>query len=629
MNTVSQPIRSDRNLAVFTGALLGLIMLLLLRRYTGIIHDATLYLGQSLMQQKPSLLAQDLFFLHGSQDRYTLFPRLLGLVFNWASPPIVFFYATLIGLLGFVAASWYCLHSLLPTNQRYWAWLSVLCLPPVYGRVSMFSLGESFLTPRIFAEALCLLSIGLLAHGYRWRAAVPITLALFLHPLQTLLALLIIWVWLVLHNRRWLLAIWLIIPVLLLAWTGLSPFNALLQKIDPAWMHRLQDNTSQLFLLSWKQEDFINLGFDFILLGLAWRLRGNFRLWSAAALTGLSLGLGCSILLVDWLQLALPTAMQPWRVHWLAHWFALAAMGALLYRDTHSADFSRGLLLLLAATLVWLMQSLLCLPLLGLYIAWPHILGRPNTQRLRLLFALLFTFGILLLLLSHTFTEFLRWKSFKFQLSLYPFDRRVLTFPLLSLGLPLCGWLIWQRITKFQYKVLLTLPLCALAVFSMLHWDARSPSTRAIEKASGQTNSFGFTLPKNAQVYWDSNLLLGPWLVLEHPSFLTANQIAGQIFNRSTAIDAGLRIDQMTPLLLDEQRCRMQPTSCKITPQSMRKACTPVTGRPHPDFLVLSRRTALKAQAHWTLSDPFSQAQIATFWLHNCHTLVHASSSAR
>ena len=57
------------------GALLGLALLLLLHRYAGIRHDSILYLGQVQMERHPEALGQDLFFLYGSQSRYSLFPK--------------------------------------------------------------------------------------------------------------------------------------------------------------------------------------------------------------------------------------------------------------------------------------------------------------------------------------------------------------------------------------------------------------------------------------------------------------------------------------------------------------------------------------------------------------------------
>ena len=90
------PIKS-RRLSLIASALLAIALILLLHRYAGIDHDAALYLGQALHTRRPDIFDQDLFFLHGSQGNYTLFPWLLGLSFDFCDPARVFLWGTLAG----------------------------------------------------------------------------------------------------------------------------------------------------------------------------------------------------------------------------------------------------------------------------------------------------------------------------------------------------------------------------------------------------------------------------------------------------------------------------------------------------------------------------------------------------
>src|SRR5690606_15510553 len=177
-----------RRLDAAAGALLGVAMLLLLHRYWGIDHDAALYLGQGLLVRWPEIFDNDLFFLHGSQGQYTLFPWLLAQTLDAVDPALLFFWGGFAGLLLFAAAAWHCLSALLPRGARYWAWLGVLCLPSMYGVTTIFSYAEPFLTPRPFAEALCLLCIGLLARGRMALAFACLAAAALLHPLQAIAA---------------------------------------------------------------------------------------------------------------------------------------------------------------------------------------------------------------------------------------------------------------------------------------------------------------------------------------------------------------------------------------------------------------------------------------------------------
>ena len=101
------------------------VVLLLLHRYPGIVHDAILYMGEGLARRSPAVFAHDLFFLHGGQDQYSLMPSLLGWLLQWWPAPQVFMWGALGTLLLFGAASWFALRALLPNRQRAWAWLGL------------------------------------------------------------------------------------------------------------------------------------------------------------------------------------------------------------------------------------------------------------------------------------------------------------------------------------------------------------------------------------------------------------------------------------------------------------------------------------------------------------------------
>jgi hypothetical protein len=52
------------------------------RPYSGIWHDATLYTGQALRLLQPENFSADLFFLHSSQDDYTLFTNIYAYIID-------------------------------------------------------------------------------------------------------------------------------------------------------------------------------------------------------------------------------------------------------------------------------------------------------------------------------------------------------------------------------------------------------------------------------------------------------------------------------------------------------------------------------------------------------------------
>ena len=610
---------------VLAGALLGLAAVLLIHRYGGINHDAPLYLGQALQQRWPDTFANDLFFAHGSQGSYTLFPWLIGLTFDWAAPPTVFLWGSLAGILLFAGAGWYCLSGLLPKTQRYWAWLGVLCLPTMYGRTIIFSYHEPFFTPRPFAEALCLLGIGLLVRG-RWRLALACAVSAgLLHPLQAIAAALIVWPWLVMRDRRWLHAAWLTIPVALLAIAGIPPLDGLFRPIDSAWLLELRQTTGQLFLTGWPSSDHLLLAFDAFILIHGWRtLRGPFGAWCLAALAGLALGISANLVLVDGLHLVLPAGLQLWRVHWLAHWFAMATIALLLHRDIGSGELARAACLGLTALLVWSGAGWMCLPFVALYACWPIVLQRTQ-RRVSLLLGLMFALGMFIMLASYVANEFLQFRLARFQLQMYAIDRRLLIFPMIAIGLPLLGSLAWSRLGRSRQWLLIPCILLPLLTLATMRWDARLPHRAALEKQAFQTGMFGVSLPANAQVYWDNVSLVGTWLALRKADYFDPQQLSGMMFNRGTIFDARARLARIEPLILESTRCQTRngaaPSACRVSDESMRLACAPGPTK-RPDYIVLPYLQPQHAQGSWSLVDPATKKPVTSYWIYGCDEIM-------
>ena len=622
-------------LTAVAGAVLGLLIILLLRRYAGINHDSVLYLGQALVRRWPEIYGNDLVFVHGSgQDQYTLFPRLVAHALEWADPTTLFMWGALGAHLLFAAAGWFCLKALLPPHQRYWAWLGVLSLPTTYGMVRMFGYSEQFFTPRPLAEGVCILAIGLLARR-RWLLAGACTLlAGLFHPLQAIAMVVVAWPWAIMQDRRWLHAAWLGIPLLGLARAGVGPFAGLLQQADVEWLFILRDNTPQLFLTRWTTADFTFLLVDVLVLGYAHRtVRGAFGTWCAAALAGLALGMGMNLLLVDGLHLVLPAGLQLWRVHWLAHWFAMAAVAALLYRDLQARDVPRALLLAFAIVLAWAQVAWVWLLPALLYAALPKLLaGRP--ARVGRLIGWLSGAGILLLFASHAYSEFTLFRMAHYRLELYAFDRRLLIFAPLGLGLPLLGVWLWERLTSRGRTLLLALALCPLVVIAALRWDLRSPETLAFERATFRSDIFGVRIPEDAQVMWSYDMLTGPWLVLRRASFFSPHQLSGQVFNREMAMDGRKRLNRLYPLLEAYRSCldRVRPAGeregCHVSDAAMHQACAPGSDR-RPDYIVLPYRQPQRAAGSWTILDPVTRDALETFRLYRCSDVMEDLQATR
>ena len=605
------------------GATLGLLGVLLLHRYYGIRHDSILYLGQLLMQDRPDVFARDLFFLYGSQDQYSLFPLLASQLTPLLSVPHLFMWGTLLGLLLFAYSSWSLLYRLLPMDRRYWSWLAVLVLPAAYGTVIVFSYGEAFLTPRIFSESLCLLAISNLLQKRGGAFILYLAAATLLHPLQALSASLIIWSWLVGQDRRWLHALWGFPPLMGLALAGIPPFTGLFHQIDAEWMQSLR-GSRQLFLLEWGAEDYRVLVFDAFLLVSGQRmLKGLFGAWCLAALIGLGLGLAASLVLVDGLHLLLPTSLQVWRVHWLAHLLAISAFAALLHKHVQEHDIARALLLALLGQLVWGRMPFGWVELCAAYAAWPWIV-KGARARLKPLLGFLFASILLLMLLRHIGAEFNSFVEASARIDRYPLEVSILANPLLALGLPLAARALWLRAPSSARVTLVTALLLPLTVFVALHWDGRSSQTRAVESAAGVQDIFGTPLPRDAQVFWEPESLVATWLVLGRPNYFSYSHLAGQMFNRGTFSEGRAREQRMLPLIQESARCLQMSgrgQACHISEASLRRAC--MTGSTsQPDYLVLPYLQPQGARGEWSVPSLMSKHEAVTFRLFSCADLM-------
>lgn len=608
------------------GALLGVSMLLLVHRYWGIDHDATLYLGESLRQLRPGIFGKDLYFAYGSQGEYTLFPWLLARLMAWVDPVPLFLIGGLVGLLAFAWASWACLSALLPTEQRYWAWLGVLCLPTFYGRTVIFGYAEPFLTPRPFAEALSLLAFAFAVRGKKWRTLGCLGVAALLHPLQGLTAGLVLWSWAVIRDRRWLHALWLLLPIMALALAGAAPFDGLLRRVDPAWWAELRGVTGQLFVTGWPQLDYQYMAFDAALLAITWQLRRDgYGQASAAALAGLLIGVGTSLLLVDGLHLVLPTGLQLWRVHWLAHWVAMGGFALLLHRDLSGGARGRAILLGLTGLLAWGSMPWAWVPFVLLYVAWPEMSTRLRPRTMRLLAGLFGTMA-LLLMAQHAAMEWIPFRLSGYRLSQFALDRRLLAFPLLAMGLPLLLLHGWNRCAPERRWILLLLVVLPLSATAAWRWDIRTPKRQAVEAAAGRSDIFGHALPEGALVYWHDMSLVAPWLILGRADYYDPQQLSGLAFQRGTIFEARRRIARLSGMLNGLNACDADPRidvtrDCPLPTSTLVRACSPGGGTA-PDFLVLPYRLPLPNAGTWRAITPTAGDAANVYWLYGCHEIL-------
>lgn len=621
MHVDSHPSLSNR----LAGGLLGIAMLLLIHRYWGIDHDATLYLGESLRRLHPDIYDQDLYFLFGSQGKFTLFPWVLAQLMQLASPVPLFKWGGLTGLLLFAWASWFCIKTILPVGQRYWAWLGVLCLPSLYGRTIIFSYAEPFLTPRPFSEALSLLAVGFAFRKSTLASLACLLLAGLLHPLPALACALILWPWAILHDRRWLHALWLTLPIAGAALMGIAPFDGLFTRIDANWWAELHGITGQLFVTGWPQLDYQYMALDVALLAYAWRhQKKGFGRLCLAALAGLALGVGSSLLLVDLMHLALPTGLQLWRAHWLAHWLAMAVFALQLHAALADKTPQRAALLMLCGLLCWSGFAWVWLPFFMLYAAWQKI-GQNLQPRSASILSFLFMTGISLLLIHYISINWIPFKLNNYQLESFAIDRRLLAYPLLGFGLPFLAAMLWMHGNENCRRILACAGLPILFAIVYFRWDIQTPQHRELLLHADNSTLFGTSLPADAKVYWHDMSLVATWLVLGRSDYYDPQQLSGIVFNAETIREARRRLTRIGPMIEELQACKASRpdgsyTNCKISANAFMQACKPGPVS-RPDFLVLPFDSDISPAGRWQKKRRDGKVILADWYLYNCDVI--------
>jgi hypothetical protein len=160
--------------------------------------------------------------------------------------------------------------------------------------------------------------------------------------------------------------------------------------------------------------------------------------------------------------------------------------------------------------------------------------------------------------------------------------------------------------------------LCSSAALALgiAAWDARAPWPRLIDRASGEPHPFRRVLAPGDQVFWPDPHS-PPWLVLRTPTWFSADQGAGIVFHRATAIEYAERKRASNDLMGTMADCRMAGPACRIELRRARALCERPAG---PDYLVLNGRIDTIKSIDWVLP-PGIQPGAQSLRLYACRDL--------
>ena len=594
----------------FAAALLIAALWMLARPYRGVRHDAVLYVGQTLSRLMPDTIGQDLFLVYGSQDRYSVFSRImapLAQVLGVANSQTVVLF---ICQIAFVAGCWLLMADVPSRFVRWCAMLALVAVSHTYGGDGRVSFAEPFLTARVVAEPLLLFALALLLRGRTAAAASIALVAAAVHPLITLPVLATGWIYLCLRDARWLWGIAVVAAAAAMGALGVAPFDALWRRYDPDWLAVVKSANSLVFMANNTIRDWAPTVFDIVVLVLAAkRLAGTAtaHLIKAVLICALAFALLWGIG-ADLLRNVLVTELQLWRAFWLTHLLAVLLLPLLLLDFWARGGVGRwcAAAFVLAAVAVtanlgtgWLCVVWCLLPM-GLLRSPASV--APGIVRLAVVATLLAT-GIVTLLVG--------WQTLHVVATLGDRFNGASGFQI-AMGLSVftagIGYLALRGLAADgKWRIASFAAVLALLAWGSVSWDQRSDWQRFVENGMEEKGlPFEGLIPPTATVYWDDSLF-EPWMLLHRPQFYDPLQGAGALFNRPNAIELTARRKVVTPLLIQKDICSAVasltgadasgPGACAPDHDVMREICHPAG---HPDFLVF--RTAPNAPADTALA---------------------------
>ncbi len=154
--------------------------------YMGLWHDSRLYALEALARLAPGSFDRDIFLAYGSQGKFTLFPGLFAALIERFGLEDAAFALTLAGKMLWIGSLAFLSRQLLPWPLALFGFLLVLAYPAFYDSHKVFSYGESFATPRLYAEALYVSGAGRMVERTSCLAWLLVLLAGLFHPLMAI-----------------------------------------------------------------------------------------------------------------------------------------------------------------------------------------------------------------------------------------------------------------------------------------------------------------------------------------------------------------------------------------------------------------------------------------------------------
>ena len=608
-------------------ALLYFALWLYMRPYFGLHHDAQAYAAEAVAAVDPVPLASDIFLAFRSQDEYTIFPLLYGHLINAIGLDSASSVLTLVsqGLWYFAA---FLLLRRLAGGSLAWLGLGMLLTAPlVYGGLRVFNLAEPFLTARLPAEALALLSLWLWLSKRRLFAVGTVILAFAMHPLMAFpVALLLLMLWAATHTSDKVMPL-LVGTGCLLAVGGSYLLGGQTPLIDGRWLAITQIRSNFLFLDRWDLNDWNHTLLTVLTLSIGIRALGSTNVVATlrAALWLALGGMALAALTSFVVHLEILIEGQPWRWIWPARFLAVGCLPAIVISLWGRDGTGRASAVFLAAAWLFVlpfsahsstlfaMGSLLAMLSFAMLLANERISPEMQTPILRGAFAVLATVivgAIVTASLALLVPE-----------SEQPMSHGALTriSNILSLNTPAILIAVgsassllfcWHAVRGALVLALAVTLLGLAAPTAFASWIAQTYT-------GSDRNAFSEwrrEIPVDAQVFWWERLR-ETWFLLDRRAYLTRSQSGGVVFSSQLADEVARRALVLEPLSIPEfwlgMNAREDREANPLTAEILATICRD----PDLGFVVDDEELDLAISVvHWPRPDD-------TLYLYDCGTV--------
>lgn len=532
--------------------LLALSAWIVFHPYKGIWHDGVLYAGQALLHIDPEQFKSDLFFTFGSQDKYTIFSPFYALVIQWVGLYKASFILMLISqTLWFLSAALFS-HCLFKSWVKWLALLLLAVLPGYYEPSGVFAYAEVFVTARVFAEALSLLSLVFFIYNNIFISSTLLLVAAMLHPIMALPAIITaIAYYFPLRITGYLIfsGVLIILSVLIFPfpWQALAP-------MDTLWYQISISRSPFIFLSQWGIEGGVSIIYWMSILVLAAVISPERKLrgfWWAVLFSGF-VGFSLAIVASIW-PITLLVQMQTWRCAWLlkvAGVFAIVYVIQILWQGRKQDHLM--LAMLVAGYFTFNEKIAIALLLVAAFyrtkfynsLVFSHYVSRYYKITLSMFF--LTCIPTIYIELKHIVLNI-------FSIASKVIDNHYIPafiFNELSHELVLFIGFVYFSVVYFfwnnkRVKMMLIVFCVIFITIASFGWAFSKPVFNENIVIPGELHD---VIKKGAVVYIDINEKLPfVWFHLKRASYISRHQMAGVVFSRQKAIEALRRAQKALP----------------------------------------------------------------------------------